>query len=297
MGKITDKQKKIIESFSCERLTSDPQNEELIKSFVSKKGNLLVEYLQKNAWREDIEGKTAYYLIKSPDNEIVLFFSLQCGSLLDSSYETNGVKSKAINLLKKLKISRKISKSNDPEKKQLLLQTIEEYRAGQSITAENLLGTVKKDFLKFSHKMDRLQNDKMRDQNERIIRVGNTYPGVEIVHFCANELAKKKWVFFNSNHTMGKIMFWYFVAPIIFDIQKRVGCQYTYLFAADTSTDESLINYYENELKFERPKDMGTNKPSYDWLCTFMCQEVNDLKKHRKKYFENFNPPHEDMFV
>ena len=74
MGKITDEQKRIIEKFSCERLSVKQENKVLIKNFKSDKGRSLVRYLQHLAWNEDTEYKTAYYLIKSPDNEIALFF-------------------------------------------------------------------------------------------------------------------------------------------------------------------------------------------------------------------------------
>lgn len=60
MGKITDEQKKIIKSFSCERLTKEEKNKDLIKSFQSEKGRSLVWYLQNRAWDEDTECKTAY---------------------------------------------------------------------------------------------------------------------------------------------------------------------------------------------------------------------------------------------
>ena len=79
MGKITEEQKKIIKRFSCERLSSREENKRLIKKFSNDKGRSLVEYLQHLAWDEDIECKVAYYLIKSPDNEIAMFFSLKCG--------------------------------------------------------------------------------------------------------------------------------------------------------------------------------------------------------------------------
>lgn len=83
MGEITKEQIKIINGFSCERLHSKQENRELIKTFVSNKGRNLVEYLQRLAWDEDNEGKTAFYLIKSPDDEVAMFFSLKCGALFD----------------------------------------------------------------------------------------------------------------------------------------------------------------------------------------------------------------------
>ncbi len=91
-------------------------------------------------------------------------------------------------------------------------------------------------------------------------------------------------------------MFWNFIAPIIYKTQEIVGCQYVYLFAADISEDENLINYYNVSLKFELPQEVGTTKPAYDFCCTFMCQKINELRKHRKAYFDNFNPNHNDVY-
>lgn len=50
-------------------------------------------------------------------------------------------------------------------------------------------------------------------------------------------------------------------------------------------------------LKFQRRKDVGTNKPFYDFCCEFMCQEINEMKKKRKEFFENFNIDDEDEIV
>ena len=116
-----------------------------------------------------------------------------------------------------------------------------------------------------------------------------TYPSVEIFHFCTNELFKEKWCTYNINHPIGEVIFWKFIVPIICSVQKLVGCQYVFLFAADASRDGTLINYYKEVLKFEQPLDIGTNKPTYDLLCTFMCQNIEDLKINEKKFFENFN--------
>ena len=37
---------------------------------------MLVDYLHELAWDEDVECKTAYYLVKSSENEIALLFLL-----------------------------------------------------------------------------------------------------------------------------------------------------------------------------------------------------------------------------
>ncbi len=135
------------------------------------------------------------------------------------------------------------------------------------------------------------------DEDTECIRVGHTYPGIEIVHFCSNDSMKEKWKSFNINHPMGEVMFWQYIAPIIYQVQEHIGCQYAYLFAADTSEDGNLINYYNVALKFEQPTEVGTNKPSYDLCCAFMCQEINELRKNRQEYFDNFNPDDDDIIA
>ena len=69
------------------------------------------------------------------------------------------------------------------------------------------------------------------------------------------------------------------------------------MFAADASEDGNLINYYNVALKFEQPTEVGTNNPSYDLCCVFMCQEVNELRKNRQEYFDIFNPDDDDIIA
>ena len=293
MGKITVEQKQIIEKFSCERLSSNPENKNLIKSFVSKKGSLLVGYLHDYAWDEDIEGKTAYYLVKSPENEIALFFSLKCGALFDPLDEKI-IEQNAKQLQLLLQDVQGTNKSD--KGKELVAHIRESFRLGQDIPIEQIIAKIKMSAQRAREFWESLNYDK-KHENEQIIRVGHTYPGIEIVHFCVNDLVRDKWKSFNINHPMGEVMFWKYIAPIIYEIQNSIGCQYAYLFAADTSTDGILINYYEVALKFERPTNVGTNKPRYDLCCKFMCQNINDLRKNCKEYFDNFNPDADDIIA
>lgn len=294
MGKITDEQKRIIKMFSCERLSSNPENKYLIKNFVSEKGSLLVDYLLNWAWDEDVECKTAYYLVKSSDNDIALFFSLKCGALFDPLNEEI-VEQRAKRFQALLQAVQGINKNG--KEKEFAIQILEKFRSGQDISIEQIKKNIKINAQQAQDFWQTLNYDKEHEQNEQIIRVGHTYPGIEIVHFCSNDIVRDKWKSFNINHPMGEVMFWKYIAPIIYKIQKRIGCQYAYLFAADTSKDGNLINYYDVSLKFERPMDVGTNKPSYDLCCEFMCQKVNDLRRNRKEYFDNFNPDDNDIIA
>lgn len=294
MAKITDEQKHIIKSYSCERLSSKSENQELIKIFTSKKGRLLVDYLQKWAWNEDVECKTAYYLIKSSDNEIALFFSLKCGALFDPLDE-KAIEQRLERSQKLLEAIQKIDSVG--EEKSLIIQLLEQFRSGQDISIEQIKAEIKLSTKQTQILINQLNDDKLREGNEQIIRVGHTYPAIELVHFCVNDSVKDKWKMQGIEHPIGEVMFWTYIAPIIYETQKRIGCQYVFLFAADASEDGVLVNYYNVSLKFRQPTEIGTNKPRYDLCCEFMCQEINQLKKHRKEYFDNFNPDIDDVIA
>ena len=70
---------------------------------------------------------------------------------------------------------------------------------------------------------------------------------------------------------------------------KHVGCQYLFLFAADLSEDENLVNYYRTYLNFEDTEDRGTAIPIYDDTCKFMYQETVGLRQKQLIFYENFN--------
>lgn len=294
MGQITEEQRAIIKCFTCERLSCNPENQTLIKNFFSEKGRSLVWYLQNRAWQEDMECKTAYYLVKNFDNEIVLFFSLKCGALFDPLDE-NGIEENARQFQNLLEVIQGIN--GEGQKRDLALQLLERFRSGQNISIEQIKRRIKMNAQNARKLLLQLNQDKQSEGNEQIIRVGHTYPGIELVHFCSNDLVKDKWKAYGINHPMGEVLFWKFITPIIENIQQYVGCQYLFLFAADTSEDGSLINYYDVALKFKKPTEIGTNKPRYDFCCEFMCEDINELKKNQQAYFDNFNPDHDDVIA
>lgn len=294
MGQITEEQRAIIKCFTCERLTHNPENHSLISGFSNKKGHSLVWYLQNKAWQEDSECQTAYYLVKNPANEIVLFFSLKCGALFDPLDE-NSIEESAQQLQKLLKVIQGIN--GEGQERELAIQLLERFRSGQDISIEQVKRRIKVNAKMTGELLRDLNQDKKSEGNEQIIRVGHTYPGIELVHFCSNDLAKDQWGTYGINHPMGEVLFWEFIPPIIDDILKYVGCQYLFLFAADTSEDGSLINYYDVALKFKQPTEIGTNKPRYDFCCQFMCEEISELKRNRQTYFDNFNPDTDDVIA
>ena len=292
--KITNEQKEILDNLICERLSANNINEVLIKSFVSKRGASLVNYFQKLGVREEREGKTAYYIIKTKQNEVLMFFSMKCGVLFEPLLDEDEVKQDFQRLIILLQA---IENANGevPELDEAN-GILTKYQVGDRISAEdfNILlerAKGKKNFL------GQLVGDKARESNDNIARVMSTHSGAELVHFCTNDNMKSKWNEYNLGHTMGETLFWKFIAPKFFAVQELVGCEYAFLFAADLSEDESLVNYYDVSLKFKKRLDVGTNKPFYDFCCDFMCQEVSEMKRNRELFFENFNIDEDDIIV
>lgn len=293
--RITAEQKNLLDSFRCERLSANAVNEELIKSFTSKRGSSLVSYFKSFGLQEDAVGKTTYYVIKNAENEVMMFFSLKCGALFDPLLDENEVKQDFQRLLILLQAIENANGNNEETEEAVAILT--KYQVGDRISIEDFTSLVlrkasrKKEFLK------QLFGDKEREQNDKIFRVQSTHPGIELVHFCTNDNMKEKWKTYNLGHPMGETLYWMFIAPKFFEVQEIVGCEFAFLFAADLSEDGSLVNYYDVSLKFQKRQDVGTNKPFYDFCCEFMCQEVNEMKKKREEFFENFNFDAEDEIV
>lgn len=288
MENITPEQQEIINSLQCVRLTSDEAHRDLIKSFNNIRNNGLADSLRAEAWEDDANGSVAYYLIKDKDNNALFFFSLKCGALFNQLNEEQIRQDAKIG-----KALEQIIKTADKDDPTAML-IMEKIRSGKQITDEELRQYIRGYSSSKRRLLKHLIEDQQAEANDNIIRVRSTHSGVEIVHFCKNDNTKDIWKKTGLPKSLGNIVFWRFVIPILEQIQSFVGCKYAFLFAADLSDDGSLINYYQTDLHFEIPDDIGTNKPMYDLKCKFMCQTVNQLLADREYFFSHFNPDTED---
>lgn len=271
--RITEEQENILNKLICERFKDNPESAALIQNFQNHKGDPIVNYMKRYGLQEDKEGNTAFYLVRTPENEVLLFFSLKCGVLfkpfdeaLEAGYQDY------LLLLQDLQ-----NGELDPETHKQAISRLKDLSARKQIPLARVVS-----------KLDDYKLEKDTESNEHITRVSKTFPGVELVHFCRNDCAKETWKSYGLNHPMGEVIFWKIIAPKIFEIQKLVGCEYLFLFAADLSEDRTLQNYYSS-LRFENNDEIGTNKPYYDFACLFMCQSLASLKHNQRLYFDNFN--------
>ena len=156
-------------------------------------------------------------------------------------------------------------------------------------------GLAKKDLSKISHiKKNQVINDLEKESEDNLKRVGKTFAGVEIVHFCANDNCRTLWEKLGIGQKLGTVVFWHFLIPKICELRKIAGCEYLFLFAAVTP-DELLVNYYRSNLGFRDSNEHGTASPLYDYACKFMYQELKDIEIRREAFYADFNPDEEAM--
>jgi len=264
---------------SCERLSSDTDNLRLVDDFFNRRNDGIAQTLRNEAFAEDEEGSTAYYVVKHESGDILFFFSLKCGMLYDQFLDTRQLK--LINDLNEYLDSIVQDSSLDEQDKMVVVSLREKLRTRKGLT--------KADLDNIPMKGNTIFEDLEKEFNESITRVGQTFSAIELVHFCANDGAEDVWKQMGLPQSLGAVVFWHFIVPIVESVRQQIGCQYLFLFAADFSKGEKLIKYYEDQLNFKIPENLATAKPIYDFSCKFMCQEVKELADAREAFFDNFS--------
>lgn len=275
--KISDKQLGVLQNLVCERLSSNPQNFSLIEDFYNVRNNSLVDTLQGDAYDDDENNRIAYYVVKSKEGEILFFFSLKCGLLYDEFIEGDRLKEIKAFYDKILRMS--YDKNQSEENKKAIASILESVRTKKGIKKEEVARV-----LHLSADSDEFS--KIFGTNLK--NVGKTFPGVEIVHFCANDAHRDVWQNYALPQNMGTTIFWYFIVPKIQDLMNIAGCEYVFLFAADLTPYEELVRYYSDQLKFEKVDEHCVAIPMYDFTCQFMSQKTCELSNKRKDFFDNF---------
>lgn len=278
--KISEEQLHILDSLVVERLKANTVNAALVNTFQNKKNPNLVQVITtRHAFDKDNDGSTAYYVVKTPDGTLLLYFSLKCGELFEKLD------------MRKMLVAKETLECFD------ILTNQQKYDDDVIQAAKNFIETNKTEILSilpnirdYAEKKGDYKIDIAKDLNSEISRVLKTYPAIEIVEFCANDNARTKWEEYKLPKRMGECIFWRHIVPILKSVQEIIGCEYVYLFAADNTKDRFLANYYQVSLNFEYSDRLGANKPHYDFMCYFLHQKINGLDKAQEKFFNDFNP-------
>lgn len=275
-------------SLKCERLSL--QSDAIIKKldenyFYNTKNDGIALTLRNEACSEDEQNKKAYYVIKDADDDILFFFSLKCGLLYDRFIDA-----RFLDYLKEM--ARYLeSFSHDVDATPDELQTIDEIKEKIRTTK----GLTKADIERIPKKGNTAFDDLQQEFNDRITHVGETFSGIELVHFCSNSFMADKIRSLNLGKRIGVVVFWQFIVDRVLEIMKHIGCEYLFLFAADKSEDEELVSYYRSQLEFQDAVDRSTAKPVYDFTCKFMYQQITDIASRQTAFFQNYNLSQDDV--
>lgn len=278
--RITEEQRGILDSLIVERIREHRfENASLVNSFANEKNPVLEKIIRtKVSFERDAEGSVAYYVVKAPTGELLMYFSLKCGELFEN--------------LDRFKLELAIQVRDAVN----VLQHKEQYSDDECASAEDFIDQnitnikqILPDIDKYLEKKDGLYADLQKELNTEMQRVLKTYPAIELQEFCANDNGRKAWKALGIKRKLGECVFWHKIVDMLDSVQDIVGCQYVYLFAADASVDGELVNYYKERLMFEQSALLGANKPKYDFQCYFLCQSIKDLKTRRNLFYEDFN--------
>lgn len=300
---ITEEQKALLNSFTCERLTDDLQNIWRIERFHSERVQGMVECMQRDGWIEDTKGSIAHYVIKNPAGQILMFFSLKCGVLFDSHSIQSMLNKHRNSKIWPYWVDYNGGGTYRNEKEKIEAENKAKEEIGRWL--RNFSYEQRTILYRELNLCWKLHQDAQEEANPRVIHASKSFPAVELVNLCANDRTKMCWDDYKkeynmpSHRKMGEVLFWWFIVPKMLEVSKLVGCEYAYLFAADESDEGFLMKYYETSCRFRRLSQLGAVKPFYDINCWFMGTRLRTISpsmasKEDYAYFERDDEDVED---
>lgn len=119
--------------------------------------------------------------------------------------------------------------------------------------------------------------------------INQSIPGIELSHFAINDLFKKELESETNKRVsgLGYLFFPKFIYPIIKDVHNKIGVKFFYLYAAVSSNEKKLVNYYKKVMGLATLKDCDKKinnktlqiKPiraNYDNKCVFMYRTIDN---------------------
>lgn len=281
-SQIRPEQRDVLSSLKCLRVRDIPAQHLATMQGVRGNGNNIVGlFRHRQHIKDENKSHLASYVVLAPDDTILLFFSLRCGELFEKVD------------MDKFKLARAAFDafeimSQEPDDSPLY------------ITAKNAVqdafqaGLSSDDIWVYAQKKDDYIDDERLEPN--VSRVLNVYSGVELKFYGATKAGYDYWNSIGMPRKLGVTLFWEFIIPKLVELQNIVGCQYMYLFAADSDPDGHLVNYYRSVLFINADRALSSNKPSFDYNSVFLYQEISELKKQRNYFFDSFNTDNSAAF-
>lgn len=258
-GEINGAQRSLLED-SIEITRLDSANEKMVNRFreFSCNRNLQIEsFLKGEGVTDNRKGKLAVFYIENKRGKILMIFSICCGMIFKPE-EYDADQAFMLNQLHQGKISNEV-----------FLQETSGWDPSKWVISDS----------------------RSCDNNDAVY-ADVDFPAVELVHICNNDNAGEIWPKLGMPNRMGETLFWSKIVPFIIDLNKKVGFNYMYLYAADNKRIEKggkLIKHYESAFAFCENPNIGIIKPRYNKNCTFMAQSIRELEINRKTFFDYFN--------
>jgi hypothetical protein len=278
MSQNSEKILNLIDTFQIRRAREI--NGTILKSITARKEREGIRdlFISEKYLQDDKNGHLASFVVLSPNNTPLIFFSLRCGELFEKIYDS-GIEfnREEVSLGQQAYLDfRSAVNENDIEKAKSIITNIEK----QGLSFNDIITIDQRKRKKYDQK-------KFKDI-ENTNKVLISYPAVELKLFGINESAKDYWNALNlpEEIRMGETLFWLKVVKTIEEMTKYVGCQYVYLFAADEKAEGKLVQYYRTRLGFDSETNLSTNKPSFDWNCQFLFQKTDNLFEKRDEFIQ-----------
>lgn len=279
--RITKEQESVLDGLQCKRVRDidSARLDSICGPIVggTNRASLEDHFRSPRHLADDKNGSLASYVIINSLDDILLFFSIRCGELFEKVDRDKMVLSH--NALVGL-----IKLQNDPN-----ISADERAKALQAIKDARDAGLSYDDFRFYAKKKRTYINDVSKEPSKDVSRVSVVYSGVELKFFGINDNTKDFWKELNFPKRMGETLFWRFIVPKLEELQEIVGSQYLYLFAADSEPDGHLVTYYRTVLHIDAPPRLSSNKPFFDYESMFLYQDINELSRQRRFFFDSFN--------
>ncbi len=192
---LSDAQHKFLEQFEVVRFKNTTISSEHLEAFSVLRESTLPEYLKTQAQRDDESGQFAVYVIRNKQNlQICAFFSLHCGSLFEGFN------------LAELEQTRENCIQDFLNDYDLYDGTLSHDKIRETLSAEhdnaNAFIKALEPELKFKYAKARkitrkisafLDDDKIENKRANINRVKDTFPSLELVHFCVDSNINTRW--------------------------------------------------------------------------------------------------------
>ena len=192
--RITEEQERILDSLIVERLKENPITVSLVNSFKNTKNPILERVITtKNAFYKDSENSIAYYIVKTSEGVVLLYFSLKCGELFEKLD------------LEKMNLARETLKrlyiiKNRVNYKKDYVEKAEKFIQDHLLEIQNIAPSLNT----LAQKKGLYEKDLSKELNKEVSRVLKTYSAIEMVEFCANDNARSTWSEFGLPKKMGE---------------------------------------------------------------------------------------------